>query len=67
MTTEVFDHLREVGRWLLNRGFNVVHGHSAHVFKAVAVDDDGLIRYGGPSTTTPSTTRCATTGRSCSN
>jgi len=45
MTTEVFDHHREVGHWLLDRGVDIVHGHSAHVFKAVEVADDGLLMY----------------------
>ncbi|MFC6756666.1 MULTISPECIES: CapA family protein [Haloarcula] len=45
MTTEVFDHHHEVGHWLLDRGVDVVHGHSAHVFKAIEVADDGLLMY----------------------
>lgn len=45
MTTEVFDRHHEVGHWLLDRGVDVVHGHSAHVFKAVEVAEDGLIIY----------------------
>ncbi|WP_310920132.1 CapA family protein [Haloarcula saliterrae] len=45
MTTEVFGRHREVGHWLLDRGVDVVHGHSAHVFKAVEVADNGLLMY----------------------
>ncbi|MDS0282535.1 CapA family protein [Haloarcula onubensis] len=45
MTTEVFDSHREVGHWLLERGVDVVHGHSAHVFKAVEVAEEGLLMY----------------------
>ena len=45
MATEAFDHHREVGHWLLDRGVDVVHGHSAHVFKAVEVADGGLLMY----------------------
>jgi poly-gamma-glutamate synthesis protein (capsule biosynthesis protein) len=45
MTTEVFDRHVRVGHWLLDRGVDVVHGHSAHVFKAVEVADEGLLIY----------------------
>jgi len=45
MTTEVFDRHREVGHWLLDRGVDVVHGHSSHVFKGVETTDDGLLMY----------------------
>jgi len=45
MTMAVFDRHREVGHWLLDRGVDVVHGHSAHVFTAVEVAADGLLMY----------------------
>lgn len=36
---------REVGRWLVDEGVDVVHGHSAHVFQGVEVRDGAPILY----------------------
>jgi poly-gamma-glutamate synthesis protein (capsule biosynthesis protein) len=33
------------GRWLVDRGVDVVHGHSAHVFQGIEVYNDGLLLY----------------------
>ncbi|MFB6284334.1 MAG: CapA family protein [Halobacteria archaeon] len=33
------------GRWLVDQGVDLVHGHSAHVFQAVEMYGDGLIMY----------------------
>ncbi|RZV11617.1 poly-gamma-glutamate synthesis protein (capsule biosynthesis protein) [Natrinema hispanicum] len=37
MVTTPSDSFREVGRWLVEEGVDVVHGHSAHVFQAIEV------------------------------
>ncbi|MHB9287461.1 CapA family protein [Halobacteriales archaeon Cl-PHB] len=39
------DKYREFGRWLVAAGVDVVHGHSAHVFKGVERYSDGVICY----------------------
>jgi poly-gamma-glutamate synthesis protein (capsule biosynthesis protein) len=39
------DAFREFGRWLVERGVDVVHGHSAHVFQGVEVYDGRPICY----------------------
>ncbi|GAB3671058.1 CapA family protein [Halopiger thermotolerans] len=36
---------REFGRWLVERGVDVVHGHSAHVFQGIEVHDGRPILY----------------------
>lgn len=36
---------REFGRWLVNEGIDVVHGHSAHVFQGIEIHDDRPILY----------------------
>jgi poly-gamma-glutamate capsule biosynthesis protein CapA/YwtB (metallophosphatase superfamily) len=36
---------REFGRWLLEQGVDLVHGHSAHVFQGVERRGEGLILY----------------------
>lgn len=45
MVEEPFESHERWGRWLLSEGVDVVHGHSAHVFQAVEVADDGLLLY----------------------
>ncbi|WP_323192774.1 CapA family protein [Halostella sp. PRR32] len=36
---------REFGRWLVNRGVDLIHGHSAHVFHGVELYDGAPIIY----------------------
>jgi poly-gamma-glutamate capsule biosynthesis protein CapA/YwtB (metallophosphatase superfamily) len=36
---------REFGRWLLDEGVDLVHGHSAHVFQGLEQREGGLILY----------------------
>jgi len=36
---------RHLGRWLTERGVDVVHGHSAHVFQGIERHDGGLVLY----------------------
>lgn len=36
---------REFGRWLVDEGIDVVHGHSAHVFQGIEIHDDRPILY----------------------
>lgn len=43
--TTPFESHERWGRWLLSEGVDVVHGHSAHVFKAVENRDEGLLLY----------------------
>jgi poly-gamma-glutamate synthesis protein (capsule biosynthesis protein) len=45
MVTEPPPAFREFGRWLVEAGVDVVHGHSAHVFQAVEVHDGSPILY----------------------
>jgi poly-gamma-glutamate capsule biosynthesis protein CapA/YwtB (metallophosphatase superfamily) len=45
MRTEPPVEFREFVRWLAERGVNVVHGHSAHVFQGVEVVDETLVLY----------------------
>jgi poly-gamma-glutamate synthesis protein (capsule biosynthesis protein) len=39
------DHFRSFGRWLAERGVDLVHGHSAHVFQGVEIHDGTPILY----------------------
>ncbi|MFW6153328.1 MAG: CapA family protein [Halobacteriota archaeon] len=45
MTTEPNEARRAFGRWLVEQGVDVVHGHSAHVFHGVEVIDGRPIMY----------------------
>ncbi len=45
MVTEPPSAFREFGRWLVERGVDVIHGHSAHVFQGVAVHDGAPVLY----------------------
>jgi poly-gamma-glutamate synthesis protein (capsule biosynthesis protein) len=45
MVEEPPDHFREFGRWLAERGVDLVHGHSAHVFQGVEIHDGTPILY----------------------
>jgi poly-gamma-glutamate capsule biosynthesis protein CapA/YwtB (metallophosphatase superfamily) len=39
------EQYREFGRWLVDEGVDVVHGHSAHVFQGVELRDGAPILY----------------------
>jgi poly-gamma-glutamate synthesis protein (capsule biosynthesis protein) len=45
MVEEPPESFREFGRWLVDRGVDLVHGHSAHVFQGVEVYDCAPIIY----------------------
>lgn len=45
MVEEPPEHFREFGHWLAERGVDLVHGHSAHVFQGVEVHDGTPILY----------------------
>jgi poly-gamma-glutamate capsule biosynthesis protein CapA/YwtB (metallophosphatase superfamily) len=45
MITDPPAAFRRFGRWLVDRGVDVVHGHSAHVFQGVEVYDGAPICY----------------------
>ena len=45
MRTEPYPEFRAFGRWLVERGVDVVHGHSAHVFQGVEVHEGRPILY----------------------
>jgi poly-gamma-glutamate capsule biosynthesis protein CapA/YwtB (metallophosphatase superfamily) len=45
MVEEPPDSFRAFGRWLVEEGVDVVHGHSAHVFHGVEVYDGRPIVY----------------------
>ena len=45
MVTEPPPSFREFGRWLVEEGVDVVHGHSAHVFQGIEVHEGRLIVY----------------------
>ena len=45
METEPPERFREFGRWLVDRGVDVVHGHSAHVFQGIEVHGGRPILY----------------------
>jgi poly-gamma-glutamate synthesis protein (capsule biosynthesis protein) len=45
MVTEPPESFREFGRWLIDAGVDVVHGHSAHVFQGIEVHEDRPIVY----------------------
>ncbi|APW97569.1 poly-gamma-glutamate biosynthesis protein [Halobiforma lacisalsi AJ5] len=45
MVTEPPDSFREFGRWLVEEGVDLVHGHSAHVFQGIEVHDGRPILY----------------------
>jgi poly-gamma-glutamate synthesis protein (capsule biosynthesis protein) len=45
MVEEPPGHFRRFGRWLAERGVDLVHGHSAHVFQGVEVHDGTPILY----------------------
>ena len=39
------DSFREFGRWLVDQGVDLIHGHSAHVFQGIEVYDGRPILY----------------------
>lgn len=45
MVTEPPDAFRRFGRWLIEEGVDVVHGHSAHVFHGIEVHEGRPIVY----------------------
>lgn len=45
MIEEPPESFREFGRWLVDRGVDTVHGHSAHVFQGVEIHDGAPIIY----------------------
>lgn len=45
MVTEPPDAFRAVGHWLVERGVDIVHGHSAHVVQGVEIFDGCPILY----------------------
>ncbi|ELY68490.1 Capsule synthesis protein, CapA [Natrinema versiforme JCM 10478] len=45
MVTEPPESFREFGRWLVDAGVDVVHGHSAHVFQGIEVHEGSPIIY----------------------
>ncbi|MFB6305029.1 MAG: CapA family protein [Haloferacaceae archaeon] len=45
MVVEPPPSFREFGRWLVDRGVDLVHGHSAHVFQGVEVYDGAPVLY----------------------
>jgi len=45
MVTEPPESFREFGRWLIEDGVDIVHGHSAHVFQGIEVHEGRLIVY----------------------
>ncbi|RKD95905.1 CapA family protein [Halopiger aswanensis] len=45
MVAEPPPAFREFGRWLVDQGVDVVHGHSAHVFQGIEVHDGCPILY----------------------
>ncbi|SDR39273.1 CapA family protein [Natronobacterium texcoconense] len=45
MVEEPPDSFREFGRWLVEEGVDVVHGHSAHVFQGIEVHEGRSILY----------------------
>ncbi|WP_247002883.1 CapA family protein [Halosolutus gelatinilyticus] len=45
MVTEPPKSFREFGRWLIEEGVDVIHGHSAHVFQGIEVYDGAPIVY----------------------
>jgi len=45
MVTEPPESFREFGRWLVEEGVDVVHGHSAHVFQAIEIREGQPIIY----------------------
>ena len=45
MVEEPPDSFREFGRWLIDEGVDLIHGHSAHVFHGIEVYRDRPILY----------------------
>ncbi|PSP54665.1 poly-gamma-glutamate biosynthesis protein [Halobacteriales archaeon QS_1_67_19] len=45
MVTEPPEHFRAFARWLAERGADLVHGHSAHVFQGIEVHEGTPILY----------------------
>ncbi|MFC7210388.1 CapA family protein [Natronoarchaeum sp. GCM10025321] len=45
MVEEPPDSFRKFGRWLVDQGVDVIHGHSAHVFHGIEVYDGKPILY----------------------
>jgi|AntDeeMinimDraft_6_1070357.scaffolds.fasta_scaffold00206_14 poly-gamma-glutamate synthesis protein (capsule biosynthesis protein) len=45
MVTEPPESFREFGRWLIEDGVDIVHGHSAHVFQGIEVHEGRPIVY----------------------
>jgi poly-gamma-glutamate synthesis protein (capsule biosynthesis protein) len=45
MVEEPPESFREFGRWLIDEGVDVIHGHSAHVFQGIDVYDGSPIVY----------------------
>ncbi|WP_265109067.1 CapA family protein [Halosolutus halophilus] len=45
MVTEPPESFREFGRWLVEAGVDLIHGHSAHVFQGIEVHEGAPIVY----------------------
>jgi poly-gamma-glutamate capsule biosynthesis protein CapA/YwtB (metallophosphatase superfamily) len=45
MVTEPPDKFRDTGRWLIEQGVDIVHGHSAHVFQGIEIHEGCPILY----------------------
>ena len=45
MVTEPPESFREFGRWLVDMGVDIVHGHSAHVFQGIELHEGSPIIY----------------------
>jgi poly-gamma-glutamate capsule biosynthesis protein CapA/YwtB (metallophosphatase superfamily) len=45
MVTEPPDAFRAAGRWLIEQGVDIVHGHSAHVFQGIEIHNGRPILY----------------------
>ncbi|MFC7082030.1 CapA family protein [Halorussus caseinilyticus] len=45
MVEEPPEYFRRFGRWLADRGVDLIHGHSAHVFQGVEIHDGTPILY----------------------
>lgn len=45
MVTEPPDEFQSFARWLIDKGVDLIHGHSAHVFQGIEVLNDGIVLY----------------------
>ncbi len=68
MVTEPPASFRDFGRWLVENGVDVIHGHSATSFRGSKITTGvrSSTTRATSSTTTGSTRRCTTIGASCS-